>query len=529
MTRQTPHDVAVPRAPRARRTWLRDLGLALVLMAVAYLGFALYLGTRSVVVKVDYVQRLVDSLPTPERESDAAWPAYRDALVLMGFGRGQPLGNDAHAMLGDRAGQEGWPTVSAWIDAHAEPVAELRAASRRPILAFPLGRELAGPDAAFFGMAASAGVSGPVPQDREHFHFQHMSAPQYGVMRQIARILASDLERAVEQGDGERATQNAEALMSLAVHVAEGRLLIGDLVSIAIRQVCVAYVVSVLEWKPEVFSDDQLGRMQAALRAVPPELERASLATERMLFEDMVQRLYSDDGSGDGWFVPTRSQLSSLDRLVGMSAGASVKPSPLIFGAFVWPLRPIGTPLVASRRDALVHYHACADRIEQVNDDSLRGRIAASEAIAAEHGRIRQDRGEVTAFLLEALLMSAPAKVMQSFAIDRAKREAACAAIAVERYRRATGAWPTMADDLAPFNGGIAPVDPWLDAPIRMASGADGFRMWSVGIDGEDGGGDPFPSGRSEVSTHPMADTSEGPIDWVWYAPRGDTKRWRGR
>jgi hypothetical protein len=291
----------------------------------------------------------------------------------------------------------------------------------------------------------------------------------------------------------------------------------------------VAYVVSVLEWKPEVFSDDQLKRIQAALLSVPPELEWFDLTVERMLFEDTVQRTYSDDGNGDGWFVPTRRQLSTLESLLGISGGGNSKPSPIVFGAFAWPLRPIGTPMVAGRRDVLAHYHASADRIEKVPEGSLREQIAACEEVVAERVRMLQDPDQVTAHFLEALIMTVSPQVMRSYALDRASRHAACTAIAAELCRRVTGSWPASPADLAPFNGGVAPADPWVDAPIRMSSDAQGFRMWSVGRNGVDDGGDPFPAGSPELSTHPMPDSGERAIDWVWFAPSGDTKRWLGK
>lgn len=515
--------------PRPRRTILRDIGLAVVMMLVAYGGFVLYFATRPVVVRVDYVQRLVDSLPKPASESDAAWPAYRDALVQLGFGSKQPGNTDTLGLLGVRAGQEGWPTISPWIDAHADAIAELRAAAKRPILGFPIGRPYTGADADYFNGGPVASVAPPSPLDREHFQFDHLAAPHYGPLRQVARALASDLERAVELGDGERATQDAESMMQLSQHVTEGRLLIGDLVSLAVRQMCVAYVVSVLEWKPEVFSDDQLNRIQAALLSVPPELEWFDLTVERMLFEDTVQRTYSDDGNGDGWFVPTRRQLSTLESLLGISGGGNSKPSPLVFGAFVWPLRPIGTPMVAGRRDALAHYHASADRIEQVPEGSLREQITACEEVVAERVRMLQDPDQVTAYFLEALIMTVSPQVMRSYALDRVSRQAACTAIAAELCRRATGSWPASPADLAPFNAGVAPADPWVDAPIMMSSDAQGFRMWSVGRNGVDDGGDPFPAGSPELGTHPMPDSGERAIDWIWFAPSGDTKRWVGK
>ena len=81
--------------------------------------------------------------------------------------------------------------------------------------------------------------------------------------------------------------------------------------------------IGAIEWKPAAFTDDQLRRMQAALRSVPPALERMDLAMERLMFEDAVQRFYSDDGNGDGWFVPSWGQLDMMQRVSGVSPGST--------------------------------------------------------------------------------------------------------------------------------------------------------------------------------------------------------------
>ena len=111
-------------------------------------------------------------------------------------------------------------------------------------------------------------------------------------------------------------------------------------------------------------------------------------------------------------------------------------------------------------------------------------------------------------------------------------RYVACAAIAAELFHRANKRWPTSAAELAPFNGGKAPADPWADAPIRMAEDKDGFRMWSVGRDGKDDGGGNLRTldagGAIVTSTSPNHSDLRGqPMDWVWFAPRGNLDRWR--
>ena len=127
-------------------------------------------------------------------------------------------------------------------------------------------------------------------------------------------------------------------------------------------------------------------------------------------------------------------------------------------------------------------------------------------------------------YFLESLLGPALGQAAVNFAVDRASRESACAAIAAELFHRANKRWPTSAAELAPFNGGTAPMDPWADAPIRMAEDKDGFRMWSIGRDGKDDGGDPAQA--SGVSTNPNP-RNDAPADWVWFAPRGNLDRWK--
>jgi hypothetical protein len=72
-----------------------------------------------------------------------------------------------------------------------------------------------------------------------------------------------------------------------------------------------------------------------------------------------------------------------------------------------------------------------------------------------------------------------------------------------------------------------------------MASDANGFRMWSVGEDGRDDGGDPramdpdFDGARATMRALRRDDRNasnwagEIPrIDWVWFAPTGTLDRW---
>jgi len=273
---------ANPVAPRKRRPILRAIGLVVLAFVVVYASFAIYLATRPVVISFDAVQKFRDSLPKPAKADDAAWPAYRDALVASGYVNASGVKNKAVSdSIGAWPGADGWAPVSTWIDANQPAFAAARAASKRPVLGFPLAQEPTGADADFFPDAPDVGVPGKDGSNREHFPMFTMSLPHLSSLRALGMVLQADMLRAVEQGDGERATQDLEAMMALSVHVPEGRLLIGDLVGMAIRGAATRAATAAVEWKPQIFTEVQLKRMQAALRSVPPELERIELADMR--------------------------------------------------------------------------------------------------------------------------------------------------------------------------------------------------------------------------------------------------------
>jgi hypothetical protein len=265
--------------------------------------------------------------------------------------------------------------------------------------------------------------------------------------------------------------------------------------------------------------------MQSALRSVPAPLERLDLATERLMFEDAVQRFYSDDGNGDGWFVPSRGQIDVLERIGSVSAG-----SPVQFGqrlaalAFVPVLRPVGAMMVAGRKDTLAHYASYTAEVEAASGGTPREVLTRMAPLDARQYMQSSSARQRARYFLESLLGPAFGQAAINFALDRASRASACAAIAAELFHRANKRWPTSAAELASFNGGTVPTDPWADAPIRMAEGKDGFRMWSMGRDGKDDGGDPAQA--SGLSTNPNPRDDEA-ADWVWFAPRGNLDRWK--
>ena len=477
-------------------------------------------------VSFDPVKRYRESLPVAKSPDQVAWPAYRDALVKMGMGWDDPKRESAgvEAACDSLPGSENWNAATAWLTANRAQIDAFCKATKRPVFGFPVGVAVSDDDAALFGKnSQSNSISNAAIDNSDvdklvtsEFPSFGMLLPQLASLRDAAKIIAIDMMMAVEKADGERATRDAEAIIALSIHAQEGRILIGDLVGMSIRSIVVNRILMALEWKPNTFTDSQLKRLQNALRSVPPALERPDFTSERLMFEDIVQRVYTDDGHGDGRFAPQWKQLRLISALESISAGNDGKQQGAttqftLLASFL--SQPFAFYAIAGRKEALDHYDASMKRLASQPNDSLNDAVTAS-AIADEKF-VESMTAYGARFFLEGILMPALGKVEFNFQIDRANRDACVISIAAELYHRANEKWPASAKDLAPLCNGNAPRDSWNGKSILMETDANGFRMWSVGRDGVDDRGNLKKSTQAKDS-----------VDWVWLAPRGNLQRW---
>ena len=500
----------------------RAVGAFVLLYAVV----AISMSFNTPKVSFDPVKRYRESLPVAKSPDQVAWPAYRDALVKMGMGRDDPKRESAgvEAACDSLPGSENWNAATAWLTANRAQIDAFCKATKRPVFGFPVGVAVSDDDAALFGKnSQSNSISNAAIDNSDvdklvtsEFPSFGMLLPQLASLRDAAKIIAIDMMMAVEKADGERATRDAEAIIALSIHAQEGRILIGDLVGMSIRSIVVNRILMALEWKPNTFTDSQLKRLQNALRSVPPALERPDFTSERLMFEDIVQRVYTDDGHGDGRFAPQWKQLRLISALESISAGNDGKKQGAttqftLLASFL--SQPFAFYAIAGRKEALDHYDASIKRLAGQPNDSLNDAVTASTI--AEEEFVESMTAHGARFFLEGILMPALGKVVFSFQIDRANRDACVISIAAELYHRANEKWPASAKDLAPLCNGDAPRDSWNGKSILMETDANGFRMWSVGRDGVDDRGNLKKSTQAKDS-----------VDWVWLAPRGNLQRW---
>ena len=499
------------------------IGACVLLYAVV----AISMSMNSPKVSFDPIKRFRESLPVAKSPDQLAWPAYRDALVEMGLGQDDPKHKSEGAiaaMTGMLPSDKEWPVASEWIAAHQLEIAALCAASKRPMFGFPVATPISDADAALFGKnTQSGGIFYGGTIDNADVTVQPLVCvllPHLNSTSTASHLLANDMLLAVDHGNGERATRDAEAMMAISVHVQESRLCVEDRMGIKFRLRAMNNIVMALEWKPSIFTDAQLKRLQMAMYLVPPALERPDFRTERLMFEDAVQRFYTDDGHGDGRFAPQWKQMETIALMESVSGGkiydkkVGVINQFDLFASFL--SQPFALYAIAGRKEALDHYDASMKRLIGDPNDSLSDAVKALAIADKEY--VESINAHGARYFLEGILMPDFSKFMHLWKLDQARRDACAAAIAAELYHRANKKWPESAADLAPLCNGKAPQDPWNGKPILMETDANGFRMWSVGKNGVDDHGDLAQSKK-------LSDDSDSE-DWIWLAPRGNLDRW---
>jgi hypothetical protein len=539
---------------RAFRKVLRYGGLALLGLVLAYAGFAAYLHFRTPVIAFDPLERFRARLAAPASPDDLAWPHYRRAFLALGLGCDAPESKSPGSLaIGEKPfpGDEQWPAAVAWLDAHGDALATLRDAARRPVFGFPVAREYDPEDEPLVGAEGVRRMRELVAtrDDPRKFPMLGVMLPHLATSRAAGRMLAVDATRAAEAGDGERFVADIEAALRLSFHVQEGRLLIGDLVGIAIRHVAIQRAVAALEWKPDLLDAAQLARLQKAFESMPPALRRLDLAAEGLMLEDVIQRSYTDDGTGNGTFRLDRAALLPLiGSIEGTSGGASQGQargrgtSPVLVATLL--SAPVAAFTVADRRETSELIDRWLRRFEAESQVELRDRKRIHE-MGMEFDR--EVNADPVRYLIPRLVMPAFARTASIMARDRAELAAAATACAALRWRvDHAGAWPARLEDLVPAYLPAVPGDPWSGTPAKIAGEGASFRIWSVGEDAIDDGGDPDAvdpaAANTEAGASTLADrgslTNDGQpafvgdrakVDWVWFAPRGNADRWKPR
>ncbi len=186
---------------------------------------------------------------------------------------------------------------------------------------------------------------------------------------------------------------------------------------------------------------------------------------------------------------------------------AAIDWAPALRTANVWYDRldvVLREPMFSERKKK---YDALVEDLRELKDKAREGGSLAkmlSEPPGKPNKALGQAIGEVTI----SLLMPAAGRV--SDAVDRADQayRNLTLAFAIHAFKKDTGRYPPKLTDLAPKYLPSVPNDLFSDKPLVYKPTADGYLLYSVGVNGKDDGGrtyDDKPAGDDLVVRVPRS------------------------
>ena len=340
--------------------------------------------------------------------------------------------------------------------------------------------------------------------------------------KSVAQWLSVATLNALHTGRLNDAATNLNALLSLVNALRDQRMIIYQLVRIAIAAIGIPPTWEALQ--ADGWTDEQLAGIQqrwAALEFLQP-MEQAS-AMERAIGIEMFDRLRNSSVERRQWFS---------GNLLGGSAVTPGTPAPTNIAevpdfALEWSKARLSSLSSFAQENAWRWLWSYDDELRYVQTLQITleipryARLTGSFASARSRGtnemwRLRHpgDPGFVTYFLSD-LLAPAMEKASAKAARLEVQREMTVTAIALKRYSLRHGKpAPTLAA-LVPEFLPQTPKDLIDGQPLRYRPRADGgFLLYSVNEDGKDDGGDPRPT--SPVSQNYSLGNGR---DMVWPMP----------
>ena len=416
-------------------------------------------------------------------EGDRAWPEYRAAYLGLDLDQDQ-----FNALTELEPDASNLAEVRPLLDRAATSIARIRSAAARPGMGYVASigddEDLAIKSAILTGsvclVSSSPGQMKPDPENPEAMAIllSHLTP-----VRSCARLLRADAIAALHAADAARLHADLTALLAVARHVRSPDTYISSLVSVAVVTMTCDLIRDVLAMNPALLSDDRWTDLAHRLAALGGPIDFVSLRGERLFFQDTLQRLYTDDGNGNGRLTAAGSDYFNKTASLGVDR---TNAGMLVASAFF-----------ANRKQVTQAYESIMDRAESSIAVPLWIPVKESADIVLE----RYTRTALQRLRYMPVAVFAPALDRARYAAHEvvSNRNATLAVIALELHRRRTGAFPDALDAIIPGLLPTLPLDNADGQPLRYrrqpGPKGDSYLLYALGTDLRDDGGTP--------ATHP--------------------------
>jgi hypothetical protein len=306
-------------------------------------------------------------------------------------------------------------------------------------------------------------------------------------------------------------------------------LLVGD----AIQEKARHTIQDIFTANSKLLSDDQLRDLAHQIAAAQIDWRRG-FQGERNCFYDSMQRVYTDNGNGDGRLALQVSKDQNLFQLIeSVSTGGPANSSMFANAGIAFFALPAANMAIAGRKEMTAEYDRVSDRAlarlgepywTWKNEPSLDQEV--KDLTDGPIGRFH--------YFFVLLLTPSNDTFLNRVVASDGNRDGVFIGLALELYHREHGKWPESLGELAPKYLPTLPADPITGKPLHYKIVDDRPIVYSVGVDGDDDGGRLAKSGDGQVhpeyaepnhfgKDHEAVRASETDGDWViWSTTKGD-------
>jgi len=322
--------------------------------------------------------------------------------------------------------------------------------------------------------------------------------PHLPEFKNLARVGVWRCRIAIARGSIDEALSNCLAIARNAEHLQRLSMIVEQLVGLALCSLANQEILRILESTD--LTAGQLKDLQGQLAQVYADgYPVMNLEFDKMVFHDLVQRLFTDGGLGGGHLIPAGWAEISDDRM--KLAGEDER-------MFLVPLF-VASSMVHARRDETLEV---GDRIydEQIKLARMtpyqrhRKDVPSADDILTSLSSRK--------FFLLHFAMPAFGRASEIAFRGKVSHQATLTILALARWRADKGEYPASLDQLTA--AGLLtdlPMDPWSDKPLIYRRTGDNFILYSLGPNFEDNGG------------KPATDSKGRPKKWL---DNGDTVFW---
>lgn len=288
--------------------------------------------------------------------------------------------------------------------------------------------------------------------------------PHLSLLKSAVNLLQLEALHHAQNGRGAEAAASIHAMIGAGRSLAQEPLLISQLVRAALDYLAGSATERVLNLTP--LTEPQLAALQAAFAAAEtPNLSTRALVGERACTATVLH-------APEQLTPPSNPQ--ALQNSIATQQGfgsALMRGSGFFQRDLGFFLDAMATNIAASRLADPDLFHS------RTNTDAIAGRAR---------------RGY---YIMSGLTLPALARTTDRDVSHRARLRTVQTALAIERYRLASGGrLPATLEALVPKYLAALPVDPFIGEPLRFKPRAPGYVVYSVGEDGGDNDGTPRPS-----------------------------------